>query len=347
MYDVVFFCSSINRGGSELSLLRYLKLTKKSYNALLVYYKDTSDMQMIEEFQEVIKVKKITEGEIIKAKVGVNCMISTTSSAFFDMISANQYILWVQVNPKIYGNYRDFDRYDKFLTTSQYIKDIVLKYPNVIDSNVYLANPLVNAIDIKMKSEESQDIINNNNFNIITLARITSEKGYDYILEIAKRLKLRNIEFKWYMLGFVSPKEEEYYQKLLQMIEENNLTNNIFFLGVCENPYKYLKQANINILLSKDEAWGLALTEAKILKVPSIVSNNSALKEQISDGIDGFLVDLPKVGSDYDFIVNKIIDLIVNKDLYNKVVSNLEKFRINEEKIIYEVDKCFYSSFKE
>lgn len=347
MYDIVFFYSSINRGGSELSLLRYLKSTKRLSNTLLVYYKDTSDMKMIEEFQEVISVKKIAEGEIIKTKVGVNCMISTTSSIFFDMISADEYILWVQVNPKIYSNYRDFDRYDKFLTTSQYIKGIVLKYPDIRDNNVYLANPLVNIDEIKIKSEESQSVLKDTDFNIITLARITSEKGYDYIIEIARRLKLKGFEFKWYMLGFVSPKEEGYYEKLLNMIKEYDLNDNICFLGACENPYKYLKHANINILLSKDEAWGLALTEAKILKVPSIVSNNSALKEQIKDGINGFLVDLPKVDSDYDIIVNKIIDLIVDKNLYNKVVSNLAEFRINEENIIYEVDKCFYSSIEE
>lgn len=345
MYDVVFFCSSINRGGSELSLLRYLKLSKKSHNTLLVYYKDTSDIKMIEEFQKVIAVKKVVDGETIKAKVGINCIISTTSSAFFDIVSANQYILWVQVNPKLYGNYRDFNRYDKFLTTSQYIKKIVLDYKNIKDSNVYLANPLVNAIDIKIKSDESQDVLNDTNFNIITIARITSEKGYDYIIEIARRLKLKNIEFKWYMLGFISQKEEKYYQRLLKIIKENNLTDNIFFLGACENPYKYLKHANINMLLSNDEAWGLALTEAKILKVPSIVSNNSALKEQIQNGVDGFLVDLPKIDDDYDIIVNKIIELIKNKNLYNKIVNNLSTFKINENDIINEIDKCFYSNF--
>lgn len=343
MYDLVFFYSSINRGGSELALLRYLKKTQKRHNIVLVYYKDTSDSRMIEEFQKVIEVKKLSEGEVVKAKVGVNCMISTTGSGFFEKISADKYILWVQVNPEIYSNYKDFDKYHRFLTTSRYIKDVVLKYPGIKDSDIYLANPLVDVADIKMKAKESQNILNENEFNLITLARVTHEKGYDYMIEIARRLKSRGILFKWYMLGYISKKEEEYYENLLKIIEENDLKENVIFIGAHENPYKYLKHADINILLSKNEAWGLAVTEAKILRVPSIVSNNSALKEQIEDGVNGFLVDLPS--NDYEKIVDKIQNLIEDKALYNRIVENLNEFEICEEKIIEETDKCFYSDF--
>lgn len=347
MYDLVFFYSSINRAGSELALLRYLKKTKQTHNIVLVYYKDTSDMEMIEEFKKIIKVKKLSDGEIIKAKVGVNCMISTTGSGFFDKVNADKYILWVQVNPEIYSNYKDFDKYHSFLTTSQYIKDIVLKYPGIEDNQVYMANPIVDANDIKTKAEEIQNILDENELNLITLARVSHEKGYDYMIEIAKRLKLRGIAFKWYMLGFVSKKEEEYYQDILKRIEEDNLTENIVFLGAHENPYKYLKHADINVLLSKNEAWGLAVTEAKILNIPSIVSNNSGLKEQIENGINGFLVDLPQDNQDYEEIVDIIQNLIEDKELYNNITENLKKFEIYEENIIKETDSCFYSSLSD
>ena len=40
MYDLVFFYSSINRGGSELALLRYLKKTERKHNIVLVQYKE-------------------------------------------------------------------------------------------------------------------------------------------------------------------------------------------------------------------------------------------------------------------------------------------------------------------
>ena len=83
MYDLIFFYSSINRGGSELALLRYLKKTTKKDNTLVVYYKDTSDPEMIKEFQNVIEVKKLEHEEVVSTKNVVNCMISTTESTIF------------------------------------------------------------------------------------------------------------------------------------------------------------------------------------------------------------------------------------------------------------------------
>lgn len=342
MHDVVFFYSSINRGGSELALLRYLKNTKKAKNSLLVYFKDTSDNEMIEEFKKVIDVKKISEDEVINTKVAVNCMISTTENGFFNKIKANEYVLWVQVNPELYSNYKDFEKYDRFLTTSEYIKSLVLKHPTVKNKKIFLANPIVDLEEIRNKSKEQQNILEEDTINLMTIARISHEKGYDYIVEIAKRLKNRNINFKWYMLGFVSKKEEEYYNNLLDVVKQNNLDDNLIFIGAHENPYKYLKEAYIHILLSKNEAWGLVVTEAKALKIPSIVSNNSGLKEQIEDGINGFLVDLPSTDLDYDKITDKIELLIKDKEVYTKIVNNLEDFNIDINKIVEETDKCFF-----
>lgn len=342
MYKTIFFYSSINRGGSELALLRYLKNTKKLKNSLLVYFKDTSDINMINEFKKVIEVKKIKENEKLITETAVNCMISTTENGFFNKIKANKYILWVQVNPKIYSNYKDFDKYDSFLTTSNYIKSLVLEYPGIENKNIYLANPIVDFDEIKRKSEEYQDVLKDDTINLVTIARVSHEKGYDYVVEIAKRLKEKNINFKWYMFGFISEKEKEYYNNLLKEIKENNISDNIIFMGALENPYKYLKDAYINILLSKNEAWGLVVTEAKVLGIPSIVSNNSALKEQIQDGINGYLVDLPELDSDYDNIVNKIELLINDKKLYKDIKNNLKNFKSNIYEIVKETDKCFF-----
>lgn len=342
MYDVVFFYSSINRGGSELALLRYLKKTKKAKNSLLVYFKETSDDEMLEEFKKVINVKKLEENEVVNSTTAVNCMISTTENGFFNKIKANKYILWVQVNPEIYSNYKDFNKYDSFLTTSNYIKELVIKHSSTKDKEIFLAHPIVDFNEIEKMSKEKQTILKKDEINLITIARVSHEKGYDYTVEIAKRLKSKGLNFKWYMLGFISKKEEEYYNKLICEIKNNNLHNNIIFMGAHENPYKYLSCADINILLSRNEAWGLVVTEAKVLGIPTIASNNSALMEQIQDNVNGFLVDLPNCAEDYNNIVDKIMLLLNDKKLYNKMVNNLKNLKSNIKEIVKEMDSCFY-----
>ena len=61
-------------------------------------------------------------------------------------------------NPEVINNsidfmnkYKDFDKYDSFLTTSNYIKSLVLEYPGIENKNIYLANPIVDFDEIKRK----------------------------------------------------------------------------------------------------------------------------------------------------------------------------------------------------
>ncbi|MBR3888435.1 MAG: glycosyltransferase [Clostridia bacterium] len=342
MYDLIFFYSSINRGGSELALLRYLKNTTKKENTLVVYYKDTSDLEMIKEFQNVVEVKKLEPDEVVSTKNVVNCMISTTESTIFDKVKAEKYILWVQVNPEFYSNYRDFEKYDSFLTTSEYIKGITLKHESVKGKKVFLANPIVDMEEIRQKGEESQDVLSDDEINIVSIARVCKNKGYDYMVEIANRLKKRNIDFKWYMLGFISYRDEEYYKSLLEKIENYDLKDNIIFMGAHENPYKFLKHAYMSVLLSNDEAWGLAVTESKALAVPPIASNNSGLKEQIVSGENGYLVDLPETEEEYEAIVDMMQELINNKELYSQMVENLRGIKDNVPEIVKTMDECFH-----
>ena len=342
MYDLIFFYSSINRGGSELALLRYLKKTTKKDNTLVVYYKDTSDPEMIKEFQNVIEVKKLEPEEVVSTKNVVNCMISTTESTIFDKVKAEKYILWVQVNPEYYSNYRDFEKYDSFLTTSEYIKGITLKHESVKDKKVFLANPIVDMEEIRAKGKEPQDVLNDEEINIVSIARVCKNKGYDYMIEVANKLKKRNVDFKWYMLGYLSYRDEEYYKEITNKIEENNLKENIIFMGAHENPYKFLSHAYMSVLLSTDEAWGLAVTESKALAIPAIASNNSGLKEQIVSGENGYLVDLPETDDDYEKIADLMQNLIQDKELYNKMVENLKGIKDNVPEIVKVMDECFH-----
>ena len=162
------------------------------------------------------------------------------------------------------------------------------------------------------------------------------------MIEVANKLKKRNVDFKWYMLGYLSYRDEEYYKEITNKIEENNLKENIIFMGAHENPYKFLSHAYMSVLLSTDEAWGLAVTESKALAIPAIASNNSGLKEQIVSGENGYLVDLPETDDDYEKIADLMQNLIQDKELYNKMVENLKGIKDNVPEIVKVMDECFH-----
>ena len=338
MYKLVFYYAGVNRAGSEIALLRYLKQLKSTKGMLLAYGDRSTDLSMLDEFKKYIEVKKIDVNSNIEADVAVNGMISRFTSDIFNAIKAKKKIFWVQMNPKKHGNYMDFERYDCYLTTSEYVRSIILESDKAKGKSICVAQPIVDAKEIRSLAIEKLDLKPN---SICTIARVCPEKGYDYYIEIAKRLKKKNIDFKWYMIGFTSEEQDSYDEKLRKIIKENDLVNNIIFVGVVKNPYMYLKNSKINILLSKDEAWGLAVNEARILEVPSIASNNSALKEQIKNGVDGYLVDLPESDSDYEMIVNKIIELLNNESLYESMVKELKKYKDNTQEIVKKMSEFF------
>lgn len=347
MVDIVFFYSGINRAGSEIALLRYLKNTKINAKMLLVYGNRATDDAMVDEFKKVIEVRKMEEGEEIKCKVAVNCMISRHPNVMFDSIQAEKRIFWVQMNPKKHGNYMDFEKYDVYLTTSQYVSDIIGESEKTRGKKIYLSAPIVDTKEIRNLSTQTQDTLKENEINFVSIARVCPEKGYDYMLEIAKRLKQDGYHVKWYMIGFIDDSQQEYLQHLKTFIEENELNDTIIFMGAMNNPYKYLKRAYLNVLLSVDEAWGLAVNEARVLGIPSMASNNSALKEQIQDGVDGYLVNLPQNESDYTQIVDRVEQLIDNENLHSQMVEKLKEYEDTTEKSVKEMDQCLLETLKQ
>ena len=88
-------------------------------------------------------------------------------------------------------------------------------------------------------------------------------------------------------------------------------------------PYKYIKKSDYLVQLSDYETWGNVITEAKILKIPVIITNFESSYEQVVDDYNGIIVDLKT--KDYTEYIERIIK---NKKVYR---NNLNSFVYNNE----------------
>ncbi len=340
---IVFYFNTIKRGGAEVNLLRYFKDNENNDDKVLMYVNDEdTDHSIIDEFKKYVSVHNWTVGEKILAETAIMC---TNYDPIFNNIVANNYIFWAQVNPFYQGihssdeDIKDLIRYDKILVPSQYVKDAIESTISELKGRVYMAHPLLNVEDVKERAKEPQSIIKQNEcINIITLARYIPDKGYEENLNIAKCLKERGYDFKWYCLGFVPPKWSRFHKK----ISEEGLQNNMIHLGVESNPYKFLNVCDLNVLFSKEESWGLALTEAKTLGIPSIVSNIGGLKEQVQNGVDSWTFDIPKTKEEYEKIADFIIENVKSPKYY-EMKEVLKSFNYNTKEIINKMNECIYS----
>jgi N-acetyl-alpha-D-glucosaminyl L-malate synthase BshA len=75
------------------------------------------------------------------------------------------------------------------------------------------------------------------------------------------------------------------------LVRKKRLQKDVFFLGKQNSVYEKLSSADLFLLPSQLESFGLAALEAMACEVPVIASNVGGLPEVIENRIDGFLVE--------------------------------------------------------
>lgn len=168
-----------------------------------------------------------------------------------------------------------YSKFDRTVCVSDTVKD---DFESIFDTKkpvevLYNTNE---SEKIKKLSDEKADDVNFSKdiINIISVAKIVPSKGYDRLMKIHKKLIEKNIKNHIYILGIGEEKEK--YEKYLA---ENNLTDTFTFLGYRDNPYKYVKKADLYVCSSRREGFSTAVTEALIVGTPVVSTNCSGAYE--------------------------------------------------------------------
>lgn len=208
------------------------------------------------------------------------------------------------------------EKFDKIFCVGVACKNNVLKnYPN-LKQKVDVFYNMTDYKNVREKSLEKIDInYDENKINLVTIGRLEWQKGYDVAIMIAKKLKDKGFNFCWYAIGGGHQKTE-----IENMIEDNNLGDCFKLLGIKKNPYPYVKKADYFVLSSRHEGYCLATLEAKILGKIIIATDIESNREQIKNGINGFLCELNP-----EIFANTIIKVSKDEKTRKKIVKNLEK----------------------
>lgn len=153
-----------------------------------------------------------------------------------------------------------------------------------LSSKVFSVRNFHNFNDIKRRGMENPVQYNEEFFNMVTVARLSSEKGIIRTIDAIKKLKNNNYKIQWHIVGD-GPQRSE----IEQYIKERSLENNIFLYGNKNNPYRYITNADIFLLPSFHEAAPMVIGEAKCLGTPVITTNTISAKEMIIEGKEGFI----------------------------------------------------------
>jgi glycosyltransferase involved in cell wall biosynthesis len=126
---------------------------------------------------------------------------------------------------------------------------------------------------------------------VLSIARLSPQKGLDIALPAVARLKKKGLSFRWYIIG-VGPDEE----KLKGMAKELDLEGCVSFLGERANPYPYLKECDIYLQPSRFEGKSIAVDEAMVMCRPILLTDFSTAADQIRSGVNGLIVPMTPEG---------------------------------------------------
>ncbi len=121
---------------------------------------------------------------------------------------------------------------------------------------------------------------------IVSLGRLSPEKGHDHLLKALSLLRRRRKDFLCLIIG-----DGESSRDIVSMIEQYDLGDNVRLLGAVKNPYPYLARAKSLILTSKFESFALVLVEAMASgAIPISVNCPTGPGEVLDQGRAGILV---------------------------------------------------------
>ncbi|WP_279006800.1 glycosyltransferase family 4 protein [Thomasclavelia cocleata] len=187
-----------------------------------------------------------------------------------------------------------------------------------IKHNIYtIYNPL-----ILTKKNNDYDL---NSKIILSAGRLTYQKGFDMLVEVAKEVLMHNDEWKWIILG-----EGEDRKKLETQIHKYGLDGKVILKGNVEDIDSFYDKASIFVLTSRFEGFGLVLTEAKTFKLPCISFKCKAgPNEIILNDVNGYLIesfDLNEMAEKIRYLINSELK---RKQFSDNALNDTEKFQLD------------------
>ncbi|MBT1182129.1 glycosyltransferase [Bifidobacterium sp. CP2] len=182
-------------------------------------------------------------------------------------------------------------RFDRIFCVSQSVKQVMdSRYPEFSTRTSVLYTPIdVKAIRKKALEQVASPRgigVDFDGITIVTLARLSPEKNVALAIRTAAELHKMGVPFRWLVFGDGSRRSH-----LGRMIANARLEGCMTLCGSVDNPYPYVANADCYVQTSRSEGFGLAVQEARILGTPVVATDIPAFREQIRDGVTGFLCE--------------------------------------------------------
>ena len=256
------------------------------------------------------------------------------SNDFAVMIPAKKHMIWYHSNYRVYYKYEKGIRLPELFDLADKIAFVSAESFNcfINDNPRYQSKCCVirNIIPIQRIKESAckdvETIYHKNVFRIVSVGRLSPEKGFERAIRVSEQLRAEGYRFEWVVVG--NGKE---YEKLIREVNEKNLGDFIRFIGERKNPYQIVNQADLFVLPSYSEAQPLVVLEGIVLGKPFISTDFDSARE-VLDPNCGFIVENSEEG-----IYNCLKPILQDNSILEKKKKYIANYRFSNDDVIQRI----------
>lgn len=145
---------------------------------------------------------------------------------------------------------------------------------------------------------------------LVTVGSYQAKKNQKFLIEVARILCNRNIDFELHLLG-----DGELYADITQRIKENHLDTMVFQHGNVDSVETYLWQSDIYVHPAYYEPLGLVLLEAMAAGLPVVTLDGKGNRDIIIEGKNGYML----YEQNTEVFADRILEIWNDKQKYQQM----------------------------
>ena len=248
-----------------------------------------------------------------------------------DKVRAKQKIMWYH-NGAYEENGKRFQRdrnyypcFDKVVAVSSDCAKVLSQKFDFREGQLLVLRNLCEADTIRcLAGKYDPPSFDQAGFHIVTVGRMTQEKGADLALESCKILREEGRDVYWHWVG-----DGNRMDAIRSKIAEYGLEGKFLLEGNQQNPYPYIRNAHIYVQPSYYEAYSTTITEAKVLCKPIVTTDVGGMRDQLVHGENGLIVPIAP-----EAIAAAVKELMDNREMSRRFIETLELEDYSPEKAL-------------
>ena len=182
-----------------------------------------------------------------------------------------------------------YKKCENIIAVSQNLADELKRFVPSAAGKVVAIHNLTDIDGVKAKAMcQTEDEFDKNRYHIVSVGRVSPEKGMDIAVQACAKLVEEGLkDICWWIVGDGPAMDD-----IKRVVTELHMEPYMRLVGMKDNPYPYIRQADLYVQPSRVEAFGLTITEAMILGKPVVATNTQGAREILTAHNNGRLCEI-------------------------------------------------------